>query len=210
MKFSERCLVGLSHNFTFLQGRHTIFTYPLSNQETISEFIMKIGIYLTFDGNCAEAFDFYKSVFGGNFSWNATHSTLPEAVRAKNTKNDPNLDKKILHISLPIGSGDEKCPKFDLMGSDYIPSMCSHAFNKSSASNTQICICPQNTKEADRLFKSLVADGGVVESPLQDMYWGSYHGALTDRFGVRWMIDCETEKPSCDHKTCDGKELDTN
>ena len=151
---------------------------------------MQVGIYLTFEGNCAEAFEFYKSVFGGEFTWKGTYENAPDSVKAEMDVTD--LDK-ILHVSLPIGGDDEEGKnKINLMGCDYVPSMKS---NKNfGASNVEISLTPKNCQEADRLFKALVADGGIVDMPMQDMFWGSYHGFFQDRFGIKWMIDCASEK----------------
>lgn len=140
---------------------------------------MKVNVYLTFDGDCAQAFDFYKSVFGGDFSWRATlgESPMKDQVPA-------DMVDRIMHVSLGVGEN------LDLMGCDANPVMHKKPFVKGT--NQQIALSPTTKAEADRLFAALSTDGGSADQPLQDMFWGSYFGFLTDRFGIQWMIDCGT------------------
>ena len=133
---------------------------------------MTLNTYLTFDGNCREAFDFYRSVFGGEFSALETFGNGPPDMGI------PEAEKNnIMHMSLPIGSST-------LMGSDS-PS----AFGPPlvSGNNFSISLSAQSREESDDLFAKL-SDGGDVTMPLQDTFWGAYFGSFTDRFGVNWMI----------------------
>ena len=133
---------------------------------------MTLNTYLTFDGNCREAFDFYRSVFGGEFSALETFGNGPPDMGI------PEAEKNnIMHVSLPIGSST-------LMGSDS-PS----AFGPPlvSGNNFSISLSAQSREESDDLFAKL-SDGGDVTIPLQDTFWGAYFGSFTDRFGVNWMI----------------------
>jgi PhnB protein len=130
--------------------------------------------YLNFAGNTEEAFNFYKSVFGGEFKALVRFKDLPMAG-ASLSKQDEN---KIMHISLPVGEQM-------LMASDTIGEWTDKFV---VGTNTYITIVPESKAEADRLFKALSA-GGQVEMPIGDQPWGSYYGSFKDKFGVQWMID---------------------
>ena len=82
-------------------------------------------------------------------------------------------------MSLPIGNGNL------LMATDAIEQMGHHV---TPGNNFYICISPDNKDEADRLYKGL-SNGGKVGTELQDMFWGSYYGDLTDKFGIKWMVN---------------------
>lgn len=134
----------------------------------------KLNSYLNFDGNTEEAFNFYKSVFGGEFQSVNRMSDMPGAEQlAENEKN------RLMHIALPIGNGDI------LMASDTVPSM-GHVLNVGN--NSYISVFTDSREEADRLFNGLSADG-VIEMALDDMFWGDYFGSFHDKFGVGWMIN---------------------
>jgi PhnB protein len=132
--------------------------------------------YLSFDGNCREAFDFYRQVFGGEFRANVTFGEAPPDVEIPHGERD-----RIMHVSLPIGSST-------LMGSD----SCS-AFGPppQSGNNFSISISSSSRGETDDLFAKLSRDG-EVEMPPQDMFWGAYFGSCTDKFGIRWQINYQT------------------
>lgn len=91
---------------------------------------------------------------------------------------------KIMHIALPIGDGNV------LMGTDALESL---GQTLTTGNNFYICISPDIREEADRLFAEL-SEGGKVEMPLQDMFWGDYFGCTSDRFGVQWMISFANKK----------------
>jgi len=133
-----------------------------------------INPYLNFPGNTEDAFNFYKSVFGGEFL------TLQ---RFKDTPDSGNLptgvENQVMHVALPIGKNNI------LMGTDAPESM---GFSLTVGTNQYICISPDSREEATKLFDGLSA-GGKVEMDLQDMFWGAYYGSLTDRFGVKWMVN---------------------
>jgi PhnB protein len=129
--------------------------------------------YLNFQGNTEEAFNFYKSVFGGEFTG------LYRMSEAPGTEHMPEEEKnKIMNIGLPLG------PHNVLMGTDMPESMGKLTFGN----NTHICLATDSREETEKIFNGLAA-GGTISMPLADMFWGSYHGALTDKFGVQWMID---------------------
>ena len=133
----------------------------------------KLNPYLNFAGNAEEAFNFYKSVFGGEFSALVRFKDMPmEGVDL--TKE---VEDKVLHISLPVG-GDV------LMASDAPEGM---GFTVNLGNNAYISVNADSREEADRLFNSLSA-GGSVEMPMADQPWGDYYGSFKDRFGIQWMI----------------------
>ena len=133
-----------------------------------------INPYLNFAGNTEEAFNFYKSVFGGEFITVQRFKDTPEAGKIPKHEQD-----KIMHIALPIGKGNV------LMATDALESM---GQKLTVGNNFYIAIQPESKAEADRLFTKLSV-GGKVEIPLQDMFWGAYFGAFKDRFGIQWMIN---------------------
>jgi PhnB protein len=141
----------------------------------------KINPYLNFDGQAEEAFNFYKSVFGGEFI-----GGINRMSDAPGTENLSDEEKnRVMHIALPIAGGDV------LMASDIIPSM-GHKIIKGN--NNYISLSPESREEADRLFNGLSA-GGNIEMPLDDMFWGAYYGSFEDRYGIHWMVNYE-KKPS--------------
>ena len=143
-----------------------------------SETLVTLNTYLTFNGNCREVFDFYRSVFGGEFSWISTFRDAPPDIGVAEADMDG-----IMHVSFPIGSGV-------LMGSDMPPQFGPPPV---VGSNFSLTISPESREEADRIFKEL-SDGGSVSFPMQDMFWGAYFGSLTDKFGINWQVDCEQQQ----------------
>ena len=136
-----------------------------------------INSYLNFAGNTEEAFKFYQSVFGGELSM-MRFSDTPAGANVP-----PAVKDKIMHASLPIGKDDI------LMATDACEEM---GFNLKLGTNYYICISPESKEEADRLFNNL-ADGGKVNMPLADMFWGAYYGDLTDKFGIQWMVNYQKQ-----------------
>ena len=135
---------------------------------------MKVAPYLNFAGNAEEAFDFYKSVFGGEYSSLVRFKDMPvEGVSI------PEADQsKIMHMSLPLGDTV-------LMASDALESLG----QKLDAGNNQyISLHPESREDADRIFSALSA-GADIEMPIGDQVWGDYFGSLRDKFGVGWMIN---------------------
>ena len=134
---------------------------------------MSLSTYLTFDGNCREAFEFYRSVFGTEFVVLSTFAEAPEDMDVPDAHRD-----NVMHVTLPIGSSV-------LMGSDNDPSgppvVVGHNFSMS--------IDTEGRQESDDLIGKL-SDGGTVTMPMQETFWGSYFGTCTDRFGINWMVSC--------------------
>ena len=131
-----------------------------------------INPYLTFNGNCEEAFNFYKSVFGGEFPFIGRFKDMPGEYPVQESERE-----KIMHVSLPIGK------ETVLMGSDASES-CGQA---TSGNNFSISISTESEEEANELFSGLSTNGQVT-MPLDKVFWGSYFGMLTDKFGINWMV----------------------
>jgi len=128
--------------------------------------------YLHFNGNCEEAFGFYRSIFGGEFQMLSRYKEAP----LQNSQ--PEKDgEKIMHISLPLG------PESMLMGSD-IP----EAFPKAIiGTNFYIFLNTETESEATHVFNGL-AEGGNIAMPLDKTFWGAFFGMLIDKYGIQWMI----------------------
>ncbi len=138
-----------------------------------------INPYLHFDNNAEEAFNFYKSVFGGEFAMVMRFKDVPP--EHKMPEEEGNL---IMHIAFPIGKGNI------LMGSD-TPS----AYGKTLVGgHISISITTDSEEESDRIFNGLAA-GGQVTMPLSKAFWGSYFGMLKDKFGVQWMVSYDYNSP---------------
>jgi PhnB protein len=135
----------------------------------------KLNIYLNFAGNTEEAFNFYKSVFGGEFISVVRYKNMP-MTGVNIPKKDEN---KLLHIALPVGKNDI------LMASDTLESIGQKLI---PGNNVYISLQPESKEEADRLFNALSA-GGVVRMPMADQIWGDYYGSFKDKFGVYWMVN---------------------
>lgn len=133
-----------------------------------------INPHINFNGNAEEAFNFYKSVFGGEFL---------KIMRFKDIASDEfpvseNEAEKIMHISLPIG-------KNLLMGNDVPESMGKTNENEH---RSKISIIAESKEEADKLFNKLSA-GGQIEVPIVDSPWGSYFGMFRDKYGIEWIVE---------------------
>lgn len=141
-----------------------------------------VNPYLNFDGQAEEAFNFYKSVFGGEFSGGIMRmADMPGCDEMTISEDEKN---RVMHVSLPLNSGQI------LMASDIVPSM-GHKLHVGN--NNYISISTDSREEADRLFKDL-SKGGKVEMPMQDQFWGDYFGSFSDKFGIGWMINFNDEQ----------------
>lgn len=136
---------------------------------------MQLNPYLNFDGNAEEAFNFYKKIFGGEFTSLMRFSDMPEG-EDKPIEEEAN---RIMHISLPIGDTSI------LMASDI---SSANGMQLIEGNNNYITISPDSLEETERLYEQL-SEGGDIEMPLQKMFWGSYFASFKDKFGVEWMID---------------------
>jgi PhnB protein len=136
---------------------------------------VKANPYLNFPGNAEEAFNFYRSVFGGEISSAVRFKDMPmEGVTIPEADQD-----KMMHIALPIGDD------ILLMASDALESLGQHL---TPGNNVYISLHPDSRVEADRIFEGL-SQGADVEMPIADQVWGDYFGSLVDKFGVRWMVN---------------------
>lgn len=139
----------------------------------------KTSTYLNFVRNTEEAFLFYQSVFGTEFSGGGI-ARMGDFPNPQLKEEDKNL---IMHIELPI-LGDHI-----LMGTDAPESM---GFTLNVGNNTHIMLQPDSREEADRLFAGLSVNGKIT-MPLQDVMWNAYYGSFTDQFGIQWMINCPNQ-----------------
>jgi PhnB protein len=141
----------------------------------------RVSTYLNFPRNTEEAFEFYRSVFGGQF--NAPPARFGEMPAQPGQPPMLEADKNlVMHVELEILGGHT------IMGTDAPESM---GFVCRPGNNTYLNLEPDTREEADRLFNALSA-GGKVEMPMQDMFWGAYFGSFADRFGINWMVNCAT------------------
>lgn len=133
-----------------------------------------INPHINFNGNAQEAFNFYKSVFGGEFAKIIRFKDLsnPEFPIAKSDED------KIMHIALPIGNNI-------LMGND-VPEILGRV--NEDENRSKISISAESREEADKLFSGLSADGSI-EMPMDESPWGSYFGMFRDKFGIEWMVE---------------------
>lgn len=133
-----------------------------------------INPYINFNGNAEEAFNFYRSVFGGEFANVMRFKDMASAEFPVSEKEA----NKIMHIALPIG-------KNVLMAND-VPEMLGRT--NENENRSKISISAESREEADKLFNGLSA-GGQVEMPIADSPWGSYFGMFRDKYGIEWMVD---------------------
>lgn len=133
---------------------------------------MRLNPYLSFAGNCAEAFAFYAQCFGAKVAFTMRYGESPMADQAP-----PDFRDKIMHTRMEVGG-------FTLMGSDAPPGRYTRP------AGTMVCIAVDDPAEADRVFAALT-DGGQVSMPIQETFWARRFGMTTDRFGIPWMVNCE-------------------
>lgn len=139
-----------------------------------------VNVYLAFNGTCEAAFNFYRSVFGGEFTYAGRYKDMPSSDRPI-----PDSEKeKIMHIGLPVSS------ETMLMGCDVSEEMMGQPFV--AGNNFWICITTQNEAESRHIFDAL-AEEGVVTMPLGETFWSPLFGMLVDKFGIAWLVDMECE-----------------
>ena len=143
--------------------------------------MIEVSPVLTFAGNCEEAFEYYKSVFGGDYQFLYRYKD----VDSENPFDD--AGEKILHVSLPL------MKNVYLMGSDSI---------KSPAQNTvgsvmSIGLRLNDKDETFRIFDAL-SDGGCIQASLEKVFYADYYGLLVDRFGVQWTFNCNIGRESAE------------
>lgn len=136
--------------------------------------MVSTNIYLNFDGQAEEAFNFYKSIFGTEFTALQRMKDTLEAGKLA-----PEEQELIMHIALPLGDNSI------LMASDCIGSFGHQLI---VGNNFSISVQAESKEEADKLYHRL-SDGGNQGMPMEEMFWGDYFGALTDKFGIQWMVN---------------------
>ena len=139
-----------------------------------------LNSYLNFPGNTEEAFNFYKSVFGGDFTMLQRFKETPFADQMADGDKE-----KIMHIALPIGKTSI------LMATDAIESM---GQKLTPGNNSSIAIEAESEEEAKRLFDGL-SQGGQITMPLDKAFWGAYFGMFNDKFGIQWMVNYTYKTP---------------
>jgi PhnB protein len=134
-----------------------------------------INPHINFNGNAEEAFTFYKSVLGGEFSKIIRFKDLasPEFPAVEKEEN------KIMHIALHMGKGNM------LMGND-VPEIMGKT--NENENRSKLVLSAESKEEADKLFNGLSA-GGQIEGPIGDSGWGSYFGCFRDKYGIEWIVD---------------------
>ncbi|HEU4496525.1 MAG TPA: VOC family protein [Flavobacterium sp.] len=134
----------------------------------------QVNPYLTFNGNCEEAFNFYRTALGGEFSYMGRFKDMPSE-----TPLPEDIGNLIMHVSLPVSS------ETILMGSD-----ANEAFGQAAliGSNVSISLNTDSEEEATRIFNALSA-GGKITMPLEKTFWNAFFGMFTDKFGIHWMVN---------------------
>lgn len=139
-----------------------------------------INPHINFNGNAEEAFDFYKSVFGGEFTKVVRFKDLASAEFPVAEKEE----NKIMHIALPIGKINI------LMGND-VPEILGRV--NENENRSKITVSTESKAEADRIFLGLSA-GGSVEMPIDDSPWGTYFAMFRDKYGIEWMVEFDPNR----------------
>jgi PhnB protein len=140
-----------------------------------------VNIYLTFNGNCEEAFKFYQSVFGGEFPYIGRFKDMPAG---EGPKLKPGEENRIMHVSLPISK------ETILMGCDTGGEWASGYLQ---GNNFSISITADSKEETEKLFNGL-STGSKVTMPLSKTFWSESFGMLTDKFGISWMVSFDEPK----------------
>ena len=142
--------------------------------------MVTINPWINFNGNAEEAFTFYKSVFGGEFSKVVRVKDIASAEFQVAEKEE----NKIMHIALPIGTTTM------LIAND-VPEVLGRV--NENENRSKILVSTESKEEADRLFYGLSA-GGEVEGSIGDSPWGSYAGMFRDKYGIEWIIEFSPSK----------------
>jgi PhnB protein len=134
-----------------------------------------INPWINFNGNAEEAFTFYRSVFGGEFTKVVRFKDLASAefVVPQNEEN------KLMHIALPIG-------KHNVLVANDVPEFMGRV--NENENRSKIVVAAESREEADKIFNGLSADG-EVEGPIGDSPWGTYAGMFRDKYGIEWIVE---------------------
>lgn len=170
--FKEGFTMALENLDQYIEAKFRLRKQNKSNN------VARVSTYVNFQGHTEKAFNFYKTVFKSDF--------INGIKRFGDLPADPNhppiaapVKNMVLHIELPILGGHI------LMGTDAPKEM---GFTLAQGNNMHIQLEPISKEEAKRLFDDLSVDG-IVEMPIQDMFWGAYYGSFTDQFGINWIIN---------------------
>jgi len=176
MGFKEGFTAGLENLDQYIASQFYLRKQNKPNNQA------RVSTYLNFQGKTEEAFNFYKSVFKtefingiqrfGELPADLDHPPIAESVK-----------KMVLHIELPTIGGHV------IMGTDSPKEM---GFTVVSGNNMHLNLEPESRAEAKRLFDEL-SEGGIIEMPIQDMFWGAYYGSFKDQFGINWMINFQAK-----------------
>ena len=139
-----------------------------------------INPWINFNGNAEEAFTFYKSVFGGEFTRITRFKDLagPEFQVAEDEAD------KIMYIGLPLGRNNV------LIAND-VPGFLGRV--NETENRSKIYVNAESREEADKIFNGLSA-GGEVEGPIGDSPWGTYAGMFRDKYGIEWIVEFDQEQ----------------
>ena len=140
--------------------------------------MVQINPHINFNGNAEEAFNFYKSVFGGAFTKIIRFKDLGDTEHPL-AESEAN---KIMHIALPIGNTS-------LMGND-VPEFMGRV--NENENRSKIFVAAESREEADKIFNGLSA-GGSVEMPIDESPWGTYFAMFRDKYGIEWMVEFESD-----------------
>jgi PhnB protein len=159
----------------------TMLDYIFTSLTTLKKQIMaQVNAYMTFNGNCEDAFNFYKSVFGGEFKLISRFKDMPPM---EGFTLPESAGEKIMHVSLPIST------ETILMGSDANPMFGDVPKGK----NVSLSVGADSKQEADRIFHGL-AEGGKITMPISDTFWNAYFGMLVDKYDIIWMVNFDHPK----------------
>jgi len=139
----------------------------------------KVHHYLNFDGQAEEAFNFYKSIFGGEFKSFMRYEDMPADEEIPQE-----IKRMVLNVVLPISK------HFVLMGSDVHQH---YGFTINKGNNSFILLAAESADEAQRLYKGLSQDG-EIEMPMEETYWAQLYSSFKDRYGICWMINYDGSK----------------
>jgi PhnB protein len=150
--------------------KHSIFEHKNKNKT-----MAIINPHINFNGNAEEAFKFYQSVFGGEFT---------KVIRFKDMASDEfpipeKEENKIMHIALSIGKSNQ------LMGND-VPEIMGKT--NENENRSKIVVNTESKEEAANIFQGLSV-GGQIEMPIEDSPWGTFFGMFRDKYGIEWMVE---------------------
>jgi PhnB protein len=185
-----------------------------SSSLSVSETPVNVSLYRIFQGNCAEAFEFYKRIFGGEFLWKTTWANSPT-----NTVQNKSDESKIMHVSLQLTqdfvlmgcdsvvvTNGKTCPYNNTVMDDELSNRNDDEHPQGNGDNAcSMSLAVESRKDVEDLIAKLSSDGGTIEVPVADQFWGDYFGKCIDRFGTQWMVshnqECTTAKAILERNT---------